>query len=344
MLKILATFALIINAFLVMRVKLFFLFCLLCGGIAAQKSATINSVWHESDVTRDGKKGLLIHSDFNVIGMKGYKVQCIISFYDANYNKLKTTYPGYCTTSNTACTHDRDEVTFENSRYSDWPLFIPYEALNLPAGKKTYYYKVFVRDENYNTLKSSQYYAFTASGKNITRLADGTSVEEIENSDGTTTRITRKVCFSCRGTKTCGSCRGAGGSTTVPRNSVYWRMCEICSGSGICSRCDKNGMTTTYMTVNNKTGNYEFVGYNGAYYDQGHVSKFSSSSNNSEGSSGSTLKNHTCSTCNGSGKMCKDVPLTLGDIYYCSFCGHNGYGKHMQVRCIPCNGKGSYRY
>ena len=341
MLKILATFALIINAFLVMRVKLFFLFCLLCGGIAAQKSATINNVWHESNVTRDGKRGLLIHSDFNVIGMKGYKVQCIISFYDANYNKLKTTYPGYCTTSNTACTHDRDEVTFENSRYSDWPLFIPYEALNLPAGKKTYYYKVFVRDENYNTLKNSQYYAFTASGKNITRMADGSTVEICYNDDGTQTTITRSTCYMCKGTAVCSVCRGFGGSPNIPRNSVYWRPCGACYGSLKCKFCDGKGVTETTMVTDMKTGNFNYYNnsLNNPYHSSGNIYEKQNSSTDDD----DDYSRVGCNQCKGEGWYCKYRRTYGSDGKWCKYCQEfiSG-GIHFRTRCDICKGKGSY--
>ncbi len=88
--------------------------------------------------------------------------------------------------------------------------------------------------------------------------------------------------------------------------------------------------------IDGVTGKVINLGYYNGNKNQG-------TSNSNNASSGSTLKNYVCSGCNGSGKICEDVLLTLGDIYYCSFCGHNGYGKHYQRSCYMCGGKGSYR-
>lgn len=78
---------------------------IICGICCyAQKSATINKVWLEHNVKKNGKLGMMVHVDFTVKGMKGEKVDCTAYFYDEYKNNLKTTYSGYKTVTGRACT------------------------------------------------------------------------------------------------------------------------------------------------------------------------------------------------------------------------------------------------
>lgn len=48
----------------------------------AQRSATINKIWMQHNVTKGGKSGMVVHADFTINGLKGEKVDCTAYFYD----------------------------------------------------------------------------------------------------------------------------------------------------------------------------------------------------------------------------------------------------------------------
>jgi hypothetical protein len=180
----------------------------------------------------------------------------------------------------------------------------------------------------------------------VSNLSNGNIVEKIEYNDGTVTYKTKKKCIHCRGKKRCTRCGGTG--FRIIGHGIYAMRvgCSICDTRGTCGKCNNEGMNVISTSYDPKTGAHTIVdevtgsvhiSYSGADIGGG----YSPSSGNS--GSGSGKKNvSSCTGCNGCGKICVDVPGTLGDIYYCSFCGHKGYGKHTQRPCYQCGGHGSY--
>lgn len=254
-------------------VFLFSMLFFLCCGAYAQRSATINRTWYESNIMRNGKRGMNVYADISVSGMRGEIMECVVFFYDSNYKYIKTSYSGYCSSDNSVCVYARTTPVYDSSRYSEYGLFIPYDAMNLQAGSNTYYYKFFVRDvnSNYNVLASSIFTQFTMVGKNVNVLADGSTVEFVDNGNGTQTMIIKQRCNMCHGTKICPVCNGTGGSTTVPRYSVYWRPCSGCNGTLKCRFCNGTGESVSYMTTNKSTGNYNYYDAAGTYSESGNI-------------------------------------------------------------------------
>ena len=197
-----------------------------------------------------------------------------------------------------------------------------------------------------------RYITISDTDKNPNRVKRPNGYAEIYSNSKGSTEISYTKCSWCQGLNTCKACNGAGlrniGSNSYPR----YENCHACFGKGTCSSCDNNGMVKQVYTVNKESGQAMYVnettGFvsSGNIYDQENSSSSSSSSGSSKvggSSSGSgTKKLSVCTGCKGRRKICVDVPLTLGEIYYCSFCGHKGYGKHMQRSCYQCGGLGNY--
>lgn len=180
----------------------------------------------------------------------------------------------------------------------------------------------------------------------VTNLNNGNVVERIEYNDGSVTTRHKKKCIYCHGKKRCEWCGGIG--FRMIGHGVYAMRveCSLCDGAGKCDKCNDEGMSVFSTSYNPKTGMNttvdEVTGFvRTGYSDTDKESGYSSSSGNS-GSGGAANKVSVCSGCKGTGKICVDVTGTLGNIYYCSFCGHKGYGKHIQRPCYQCGGHGSY--
>lgn len=109
------------------------------GTEISSKSATIQSVIVENDVDVNGEKGLSVKVSFNVIGMKGKdgKVSCY--FYDANGKALLDTNNSYCTneTPSHVANSSLIKPKYDNSKYTDYEVTIPYSELHLSSANTT---------------------------------------------------------------------------------------------------------------------------------------------------------------------------------------------------------------
>ncbi|MBP5547808.1 MAG: hypothetical protein J6X58_02815, partial [Bacteroidales bacterium] len=125
-------------------------------------SAKIDKVWADHNVYKDGKKGMNIHGNVLVKKMKGQKVEFSCFIYDNDNNNVKTTSDKYSSVTNQLVTYERDTPLYSSTRWEDFCLFLPYDALPQVQGRSNYKYKFYVRDVNrsYAELASSSYYSF----------------------------------------------------------------------------------------------------------------------------------------------------------------------------------------
>lgn len=326
----------------------FIIIGIVCGICCyAQRSATINKVWMEHNVTKGGKLGMVVHADFTVNGLKGEKVDCTAYFYDKYKNNLKTTYNGYKTVTGKACTWSYGNVTYDNSRWKDFDNFIPYEAMNLEAGRHEYYCKVVICDTDNNILGDSEYYSFTGTGSNTKRIYydNGGYADETTNADGTITTVNYTPCNICRGRKVCNLCNGAGGMWGGYGIYRVYSICTSCGGSQQCKYCQGTGVsvfTTTYDPASNSSVSQDLWSGNtyvsGGYYND----------DDDNSSYGSSSSRSSCSMCNGTGvdpfpweDATSNVGRNLPWCYTnpsgkkCPYCKR--YTWHQHHKCPKCN-------
>lgn len=81
--------------------------------------------WHEFNVVRDGQKGMLIHTKFEVENMKGEEGAVLINFKDAE------TYED-CTDEDGESIYyvEYFEPPYDSTIYNDYEIFIPYTLLS----------------------------------------------------------------------------------------------------------------------------------------------------------------------------------------------------------------------
>lgn len=311
----------------------------------AQRSATINKVWMEHNVTKGGKLGMVVHADFTVNGLKGEKVDCTAYFYDKYKNNLKTTYSGYKTVTGKACAWSYGNVTYDNSHWKDFDNFMPYEAMNLEAGKHEYYCKVVICDTDNNILGDSEYYSFTGTGSNTKRIYydNGGYADKTTNADGTITTVNYTPCNICHGRKVCNLCNGAGGMWGGYGNYRRYAICTSCGGSRQCKYCQGTGVsvfTTTYNPATNSSVGQDLWSGN-SYVSGGHY-------NDDNSSYGSSSSHSSCSICNGTGvdphpwedaasNVGRNLPwcYTNSSGKKCPYC--KKYTWHQHHKCPKCN-------
>ncbi len=125
-------------------------------------SAVVNKVWIEHNTTMNDKSGITIHTDLNVKGMKGKKIEVLSYFYDSGKNKMMGGVTGYKTQSGQVSHSYTTTPSYESSHWEDFKLFIPYSALPSLSNNQTYYVTIrvfdvssseFINDKVYTAFK-----------------------------------------------------------------------------------------------------------------------------------------------------------------------------------------------
>lgn len=339
-----------------------------------QASARINKTWIEYNVVRGGEKGMVIHTDFSVSGMKGRNIDVTVWFNDEDGNPLKG--DGKYSNNGRVCTYTKQAPSYEDSHFSDWDSFIPYYALGFKQGKHNYYCFVNIYDDNFNIIGKSSNLSFQGTGGSNPSNNDNslrpTKSNLIDNSEKI--RITKseilkyesekKHCVVCHGSgytsgTMCIACSGSGRVRTGYNPPLY-ANCSFCQGRGRnpqkCTSCmqtdlkiagirailnfleKSHGMTQDQYEAFCQSENYRIEMNKADREFMRTINSMSSSVNSSSSSSSS------CSICHGTGIdpfawESGDIPR--GGAYTnpsgstCPYC--NKHTWHQHKYCPKCN-------
>jgi hypothetical protein len=97
--------------------------------------ATVNKIWIEYDVTENGRKGMRVHADFKVYGLKGIDSYIAIYIQRENGDALKSNSTGYSSVDGTLALFKVLKPGFEPTLYEDAQLFLPYDEIPVGNGE-----------------------------------------------------------------------------------------------------------------------------------------------------------------------------------------------------------------
>lgn len=120
---------------------------------------TINKVWVDHNQYQDGVKGMLIHTDFDAVGMKDHKVYVAAYFYFDDGTPLKDEDGEFSTPDGQVCVASRQTVSYDSSNFSDYKLFIPNDQLHVRDANLKFYVRV-EDDTMDDKTKISDYHTF----------------------------------------------------------------------------------------------------------------------------------------------------------------------------------------
>lgn len=120
------------------------------NGNKNSKNATISSVTVTNDEDIDGKKGICVHTTFTVNGLKDKRGLVVCYFEDSDGNGLVDTNNSYKTTDGHVSANTYITPSYENSKYTDCKVYIPYDELHL-SGTYSRTLKVTVVIWDYST-------------------------------------------------------------------------------------------------------------------------------------------------------------------------------------------------
>lgn len=90
-----------------------------------------NKVWLEFNVHQKDEKGMFIHSDLNVLNSVNSNCRLIAWFFFGNGARLEDKNDKYLTTDGQVCTSTNFVPEYENTRFRDLALFIPYSEFHI---------------------------------------------------------------------------------------------------------------------------------------------------------------------------------------------------------------------
>ena len=132
-----------------------------------KKTAVIEKVWQEQNVSENGVKGMNIHIHFKVYNMLGIQGNCTVWFYLKDGTELKDSNGRYRTTAGQVSTFENFTPSYANSEYSDFVIFMPYSELHCPNDKLTELkFDIGVFDDAKNQMIVSDFYGFSYGVRN----------------------------------------------------------------------------------------------------------------------------------------------------------------------------------
>src|SRR6476660_157879 len=96
--------------------------------------ATVEKVWVDYDVMENGKRGMRIHVDFTVRGLKGVESYLAIYFEHQDGTKLTNSNTSYSSKNGQLAVYKSLKPGYEPTVYEDAQLFLPYDQIKLGNG------------------------------------------------------------------------------------------------------------------------------------------------------------------------------------------------------------------
>jgi hypothetical protein len=110
--------------------------------ISLAPTGSINKIWFEHGVQENSRKGMMVHIAFSVVNLKGIECNAAVFFYSASGKQLIDQNNSYHSTSGKVAISRSFTPKYDNSRFNDFTLFIPYDEFHLGYGKHELMVKV----------------------------------------------------------------------------------------------------------------------------------------------------------------------------------------------------------
>lgn len=98
-------------------------------------SATLTDMWVDYDAVEGGEKGMRIHIDYKVYGMKDVRSYLALYFSKQNGDALYSNNPKYRSSEGTLALYKEMQPGYDSTVYKDVQLFMPYNEIPLGKGK-----------------------------------------------------------------------------------------------------------------------------------------------------------------------------------------------------------------
>lgn len=94
-------------------------------------SGKINNMWTEHNILSKNEKGMHIHLDFNILNSVNDECSVVAWFYYADDRRLEDVNGRFRTSDGQVCCFENFVPQFDNTRFQDFTLFMPYSEFDL---------------------------------------------------------------------------------------------------------------------------------------------------------------------------------------------------------------------
>lgn len=122
---------------------------------------TVNRVWVDYNVTEGGRKGMRIHVNFEVTGLKGVDSKLVARVQKENGSYLTNGSSGFSNESGELQIEFSMKPGFETTVYKDADIFLPYNEISIARGKWNLKLDIDLNYEDGELIKHLQFYPFT---------------------------------------------------------------------------------------------------------------------------------------------------------------------------------------
>lgn len=123
-------------------------------------SASFERIWIDYDVMQEGRKGMLIHTDFKVFGMRNVDSYLAIYFQTRDGKDLMDTNGAFDSETGRVSVFRSIKPESETTEYEDLEAFMPYDELDLEPGLHELRMDVDVIYEDGKTIQHLTFYNF----------------------------------------------------------------------------------------------------------------------------------------------------------------------------------------
>ncbi len=123
-------------------------------------TAKVKRVWADYNVTEEGRKGMRLHVNFEVTGLKGIDSMVSARVQKSNGDFLKNDSADYGNDEGLLVVKFAMKPGFDTTVFEDADLFVPYNEINAPKGKSDLKFDIDLNYEDGTLIQHLDFYPF----------------------------------------------------------------------------------------------------------------------------------------------------------------------------------------
>ncbi|HNQ15146.1 MAG TPA: hypothetical protein PKM58_06250 [Pyrinomonadaceae bacterium] len=127
---------------------------------SAEKQESPNKIWIEYNQTRNGRRGMLVHVNFEVTGLKGVDAKMIVRIKDSGDEFLASSSAGFSNADGDFEVSYDIKPGYDPAVYEDVTVFIPYDEIRIGKGNWSLKLDVDIAYESGELIKHIDYKEF----------------------------------------------------------------------------------------------------------------------------------------------------------------------------------------
>lgn len=131
-------------------------------------TATVNKTWVEVDVEQNGKKGIRVHTEFTIQNCNGKSATINIFVANSQGAWVNANDENYKNSDGYVYLGSNFTPRYDNTKFNDYKLFIPYDAINFENGTKEYTCRPYIwYNDKYIADGDGAKFTYTKNSSNV---------------------------------------------------------------------------------------------------------------------------------------------------------------------------------